>query len=84
MMNTQLVDVVVQIIQTMAPAERQLLDRKLNFQNVSASAQEDVHRLNAEKWLLAFDNWLNGHHYLQLPSLSDDDISRESIYGERG
>jgi hypothetical protein len=40
--------------------------------------------LNTEKWLLAFDNWLNGHHHLQLSSLSDDDINRESIYGERG
>jgi hypothetical protein len=32
----------------------------------------------------AFHNWIESHRALDLPSLSDEAISRESIYGERG
>ncbi|BAZ16598.1 hypothetical protein NIES4071_84760 [Calothrix sp. NIES-4071] len=38
----------------------------------------------ADKWIAAFKEWINSHRGLNLPNLSDEDISRESIYGERG
>ena len=36
-----------------------------------------------EEWLCAFHEWVESHRGLDLPHLSDEDISRESIYGER-
>ncbi|MBW4599539.1 MAG: hypothetical protein KME29_07960 [Calothrix sp. FI2-JRJ7] len=38
----------------------------------------------ADEWIAAFDEWVNCHRGLNFPMLSDEDISRESIYGERG
>lgn len=38
----------------------------------------------AEEWSIAFRQWVDSHHTLNLPTLSDEAISRESIYGERG
>jgi hypothetical protein len=32
-----------------------------------------------EKW----NEWLHSHDYIKAPPLSDEAISRESIYGER-
>jgi hypothetical protein len=37
-----------------------------------------------EEWLVAFREWVDSHRGLNFPSLSDEAISRESIYGERG
>jgi hypothetical protein len=37
-----------------------------------------------EEWVTAFTEWVASHRGLNLPSLSDEAISRESIYGERG
>ncbi|MEH2168180.1 MAG: hypothetical protein V7K41_16310 [Nostoc sp.] len=36
------------------------------------------------EWVAAFTEWVESHRELNLPSLSDEAISRESIYGERG
>jgi antitoxin component of RelBE/YafQ-DinJ toxin-antitoxin module len=36
-----------------------------------------------QEWLKAFSAWMDGHDPT-LPPLSDDAISREGIYGERG
>ena len=36
-----------------------------------------------EEWLSAFNAWMDGHDPT-LPPLSDEAISRESIYAERG
>ncbi len=37
-----------------------------------------------EEWIVAFREWVESHRGLNFPSLSDEAISRESIYGERG
>ncbi|OCQ92627.1 hypothetical protein BCD64_07670 [Nostoc sp. MBR 210] len=35
-----------------------------------------------QEWIAAFQEWVESHRELNLPTLSDEDISRESIYGE--
>lgn len=35
------------------------------------------------EWVAAFQDWVESHRNLNLPTLSDTAISRESIYGER-
>ncbi|MBD2577176.1 hypothetical protein [Oscillatoria sp. FACHB-1406] len=37
-----------------------------------------------QEWSLAFRDWVESHRILNLPTLPDEAISRESIYGERG
>lgn len=37
-----------------------------------------------EEWVRAFHEWVETHCGLDLPLLSNEAISRESIYGERG
>ena len=37
-----------------------------------------------QEWTHAFREWVDSHRGLNLPNLSDEAISRESIYGERG
>ncbi|MCC5639963.1 hypothetical protein LC593_29875 [Nostoc sp. CHAB 5844] len=39
---------------------------------------------NPQEWIAAFQEWVESHRELNLPALSDEAISRESIYGERG
>ena len=41
-------------------------------------------RLSPEDLSQAFLDWAESHRGMQLPSLSEQAISRESIYGERG
>lgn len=36
------------------------------------------------EWSRAFQEWVDSHRTLNLPTLSDEAISRESIYGDRG
>jgi type III secretory pathway component EscR len=38
----------------------------------------------AEEWSREFREWVDSHRTLNLPTLSDEAISRESIYGDRG
>ncbi|MBE9199352.1 MULTISPECIES: hypothetical protein [unclassified Nodularia (in: cyanobacteria)] len=37
-----------------------------------------------QEWVTAFQEWVESYRELNLPTLSDAAISRESIYGERG
>jgi hypothetical protein len=37
-----------------------------------------------QEWVQAFHEWVESHRGMNLPTLSDEAISRESIYGERG
>lgn len=37
-----------------------------------------------EERIAAFQAWVESHRNLNFPTLSDEAISRESIYGERG
>lgn len=36
------------------------------------------------EWVAAFRDWVESHRGLNLPTLSDEAMSRESIYRERG
>jgi hypothetical protein len=36
-----------------------------------------------EEWLRVFNEWVHSHDYIKAPPLSDEAISRESIYRER-
>ncbi|HBE20519.1 MAG TPA: hypothetical protein DEG17_12450 [Cyanobacteria bacterium UBA11149] len=58
-----------------------------------ASAPSDVsilpelpfyQRATSEEWTETFLEWIETHKKMNHPILSDDAISRESIYGERG
>jgi hypothetical protein len=40
--------------------------------------------LSPEEWVRAFKEWTRSHSGDDLPILSDQAMSRESIYGERG
>ena len=46
--------------------------------HIAATAPE-----NKEQWLLAFKEWVHSHS-TTTPLLSDEAISRDSIYGNRG
>jgi hypothetical protein len=50
----------------------------------NASAARPAYELPPEEWICKFDAWTESHAALDLPLLSEEDISRESIYRERG
>jgi hypothetical protein len=81
-MNTQLVESLAQIIQSLTPEEKRLLDErmKLNSDNQERPFYETATK---EEWIAAFREWAESHRN-NSPILSDEAISRESIYGERG
>ncbi|BAY63106.1 hypothetical protein NIES22_31850 [Calothrix brevissima NIES-22] len=35
-----------------------------------------------QEWIAAFQKWVESHQDMNLPTLNDEDISRESIYGK--
>ncbi|EAZ88003.1 hypothetical protein CY0110_28999, partial [Crocosphaera chwakensis CCY0110] len=39
---------------------------------------------SSQEWNNAFQEWIDSHKHQNLPSLSDEAINRENIYGERG
>jgi hypothetical protein len=43
-----------------------------------------AYELPPEEWVRKFEAWTQSHAGLDLPLLSDEDISRESIYADRG
>ena len=46
-------------------------------------AEEDPNKIPYDEWLRRFNDFLKSHDYIKAPPLSDDAISRESIYRER-
>ena len=44
---------------------------------------ERAEQLPYEEWLQKWNEWLGSHDYIKAPPLSDEAISRESIYRER-
>jgi hypothetical protein len=48
------------------------------------SDSRPAYELPPEEWVRKFHAWTERHSALDLPVLSDEDISRESIYAERG
>ena len=47
------------------------------------SSASDPNELPFEEWLQRWNEWLGSHDYIKAPLLSDEAISRESIYRER-
>ena len=47
------------------------------------STTPDPNALPFEEWLQRWNEWLSSHDYVKAPPLSDEAISRESIYRER-
>lgn len=60
------------------------LDRLLEQLVQSQQERPFYETATPEEWVIAFREWVESHRGLNLPSLSDEAISRESIYGERG
>ena len=85
-MNSQLVESIVMMIDSLTPEEKALLRQKVRlFQLDSQISQQHLQQTaTPTEWIEAFREWVESHQSLNLPSLSDKAISRESIYGERG
>jgi hypothetical protein len=86
-MNIKLVESLAQVVQSLSPEERSLLEEKLKAHQELTSAEGKeppfYETATPEEWVKAFREWAESHPRNQ-PSLSDEAISRESIYGERG
>lgn len=85
-MNVKLVEALAQIVGSLTPEERSLLEEKLQA-SLDAASEEKPRPFHetatpAER-AKAFREWAESHPPNQ-PYLSDEAISRESIYGERG
>jgi hypothetical protein len=55
------------------------IQRKLEGKSMIA----DPNTLPFEEWLAKWNEWLHSHDYIKAPPLSDEAISRESIYRDR-
>jgi hypothetical protein len=53
-------------------------------QLVEISAPPFYETATPEEWSLAWHEWVESHRSLNLPSLSDEAVSRASIYEENG
>lgn len=76
-------EILVQITNHTDEQIKPLLDALLE-QLVEPQEPPFYERATGEEWLIAFRQWVDSHRTLNLPPLSDEAISRESIYGERG
>lgn len=86
-MNTQLVESITQMIESLTPEEKDLLKQKINPILQLSEIPKSSHfqeTASPQEWNHAFQEWIDSHKDMNLPSLSDEAISRESIYGERG
>lgn len=87
-MNTKLVDTLTQIIESLTPEEQTLLQERINL--IKETQKEDstdrpfYETATPQEWVKAFREWVESHRGRNFPTLSDEAISRESIYGERG
>ncbi|CCQ49361.1 hypothetical protein [Crocosphaera watsonii] len=81
-MNTQLVDTLAQIFQSLTPEEKTLFNQKVKSLH-QTSERPFYETATTSEWITAFLSWAESHHH-DGPILSDEAISRESIYGERG
>lgn len=81
-MNQKLVESLAQIIESLNPDEKKLLEVKLKD---SLEAQKSLFYETAtpQERAKAYREWAESHP-LDSPMLSDEAISRESIYSERG
>ncbi|MBE9009263.1 hypothetical protein IQ250_03495 [Pseudanabaenaceae cyanobacterium LEGE 13415] len=83
--NSEDLEAMMQILSklTQLPSEQikprleSLITNLLDLQASQPDTQE-----NSEAWAQRFVAWVEGHRELRLPSLSDEAIGRESIYGD--
>jgi hypothetical protein len=55
------------------------------LESLSRPAERPFHETaSPEEWVKEFHDWIESHRAPDIPSLSDEAIGRESIYGERG
>jgi hypothetical protein len=80
-MNTQLVESLAQIIQTLSSEEKTLLNKKISL-NSEIQQRPFYETATPAQRAKAFQEWAESHRH-DTPILSDEAISRESIYGER-
>lgn len=95
-MNVKLVESLAEIVHSLTTEEKSLLAQKVkqdleelspeNGDIASATLRERPFYETAtpEEWSKAFMEWAESHRGKNHSSLSDQAISRESIYGERG
>jgi len=76
-MNVKLVESLVEVVLSLSPEERSLLEEKLK----AAPAQTET--ATPQERAKAFREWAESHPR-NSPCLSDEAISRETIYAERG
>ncbi len=83
-MNTKLVESLAKVVQSLTPEERELFNQKVN--SLDATQERPFYETaTTEEWITAFREWAESHSQNQDSAiLSDEAISRESIYGERG
>ncbi|OKH37279.1 hypothetical protein NIES2119_13565 [[Phormidium ambiguum] IAM M-71] len=79
-MNTKLVESLAEIIQSLTPEEKEFLNKKMNL-NTEIQERPFYEVATPEERAKAFRNWAENHR-LDTPILSDEAISRESIYGD--
>ena len=86
-MNIKLVESLAHVVQSLSPEERSLLEEKLKAPQEQTSAEGKerpfYETATPAERAKAFREWAQSHSRHQ-PSLSDEAISRESIYGDRG
>ena len=95
-MNVKLVESLAEIVHSLTKEERSLLAQKVkqdleepspeNGDIASATLRERpfYETSTPQQRAQAFLEWAESHRGKNHPSLSDEAISRESIYGERG
>ena len=79
-MNTQLVKSIAQMINSLSQEEQILLNELYFAHSERANFNETTTPAEQAKF---FEDWADSHKH-DTPLLSDEAISRESIYGERG
>ena len=80
-MNTKLVESLAQIIHSLTPKEKRLLELKMK-RDEKAQKRPFYETATPEEKAQAFREWAESHSQ-NTPILSDEAISRETIYGER-
>jgi hypothetical protein len=51
---------------------------------LSARPQSEYQELSPDEWIRRFREWVHSHEGLDLPVLSDEAMSRDPIYADRG
>ncbi|MBP0030315.1 hypothetical protein [Roseofilum sp. Guam] len=86
-MNIKLVESLAHVVESLSPEERSLLEEKLKAHQEQALAEGQerpfYETATPAERAKAFREWAESHPRNQ-PYLSDEAISRESIYGDRG